>query len=208
MACASLHNKIRIVVNKAPVVSVHPVLPGKVAQARCSGGFVVMKMCRRCGQTKELREFYRSKKNRDGRRGTCRECQTKAAQHWNRMHAARHAATNRAYRLRHLDKVSECQRLYRLANPDKRAEGDALDRLRQRGIECEAFGYAKVLERDGMTCHICGGPVERSTLSFDHVIPLSKGGSHSPENVRVAHLSCNQKKNTKVLASLMPMEGS
>jgi 5-methylcytosine-specific restriction endonuclease McrA len=35
---------------------------------------------------------------------------------------------------------------------------------------------------------------------LDHVIPLSKGGEHSYDNVQVTHPSCNRKKGAKVAA--------
>lgn len=55
--------------------------------------------------------------------------------------------------------------------------------------------YAAIIERDGMVCHICGKPIaDRRSLEFDHVVPLAKGGAHTPENVRPAHKRCNRKK--------------
>jgi hypothetical protein len=37
---------------------------------------------------------------------------------------------------------------------------------------------------------------DRMSVSLDHVVPLSRGGSHSWENVRCAHLSCNVAKGS------------
>jgi len=31
-------------------------------------------------------------------------------------------------------------------------------------------------------------------LHFDHVVPLSKGGPHTTENIRPSHSTCNLKK--------------
>ncbi|WP_158070491.1 HNH endonuclease [Streptomyces luteocolor] len=33
--------------------------------------------------------------------------------------------------------------------------------------------------------------------SLDHVIPLSRGGSHRRDNVQLAHLRCNLRKNNR-----------
>jgi 5-methylcytosine-specific restriction endonuclease McrA len=30
--------------------------------------------------------------------------------------------------------------------------------------------------------------------SLDHILPLSKGGTHEPRNVQLAHLGCNVRK--------------
>jgi 5-methylcytosine-specific restriction endonuclease McrA len=47
-----------------------------------------------------------------------------------------------------------------------------------------------VFGRDGNRCQYCGGPAE----SIDHVLPRSKGGDHSWENVVACCRSCNIRK--------------
>lgn len=50
-----------------------------------------------------------------------------------------------------------------------------------------------VFGRDGNRCQYCGGPAE----SIDHVLPKSKGGDHSWENVVACCRSCNLRKADK-----------
>lgn len=45
-------------------------------------------------------------------------------------------------------------------------------------------------------CSYCGA---YNASGLDHVVPLSRGGDHSPENVVPACISCNQRKNNKPL---------
>ncbi len=52
-----------------------------------------------------------------------------------------------------------------------------------------------VFARDGWTCQYCGGPAE----NVDHVVPRSRGGVHSWENVVAACRSCNSKKENRLL---------
>lgn len=59
----------------------------------------------------------------------------------------------------------------------------------------------KVFEWDGYRCHLCGkktDPTKRAphpkSPTIDHVIPLSKGGTHEPLNCRTAHFRCNASK--------------
>lgn len=33
--------------------------------------------------------------------------------------------------------------------------------------------------------------------SLDHIIPLSRGGHHTADNVQAAHLACNHRKGAK-----------
>jgi len=55
-------------------------------------------------------------------------------------------------------------------------------------------------ERDGWTCGICGGLIEREPslvpmddwVSVDHIIPRSHQGSDYPSNIQAAHLRCNK----------------
>lgn len=61
---------------------------------------------------------------------------------------------------------------------------------------------SQLIERDESTCGICGELVTESTgpmkPSIDHIIPLSRGGLHSEENIQLAHYRCNLSKNNKL----------
>ncbi len=61
-----------------------------------------------------------------------------------------------------------------------------------------------VFARDGWKCQYCGGPAE----TVDHVVPKSRGGVHTWENVVAACKSCNGKKRDKlpVEAGIKPMK--
>lgn len=68
----------------------------------------------------------------------------------------------------------------------------------------------EVYGRDGWRCGLCGEPIDSSvkwpdplSASLDHILPLSKGGHHIPENVQAAHLSCNVRKGNRVEADAM-----
>lgn len=36
-------------------------------------------------------------------------------------------------------------------------------------------------------------------MHLDHIIPLSKGGTHEPNNVRITHAKCNLSKHSKII---------
>jgi 5-methylcytosine-specific restriction endonuclease McrA len=55
-----------------------------------------------------------------------------------------------------------------------------------------------VLVRDGHRCGYCG----RQASTIDHVIPRSRGGSHTYDNVVAACLRCNNKKSNRLLAEM------
>ncbi|MCK6596055.1 MAG: HNH endonuclease [Bacteriovoracaceae bacterium] len=56
----------------------------------------------------------------------------------------------------------------------------------------------KVVRRDGQICQICNDPVPDNEVHFDHVIPYSKGGPSTVENLRIVHNGCNWNKGKKL----------
>jgi 5-methylcytosine-specific restriction endonuclease McrA len=52
-----------------------------------------------------------------------------------------------------------------------------------------------VFARDSWTCQYCGS---RSNLTVDHVIPRSKGGSSSWENIVASCAPCNRRKGDRL----------
>lgn len=87
-------------------------------------------------------------------------------------------------------------------------------RDRYNGITVDADITLEALaRRDNNTCQICGGAVDwddKKTIngtvicgnnypSIDHIMPISKGGLHSWDNVQLAHRYCNTLKCDKVI---------
>lgn len=65
----------------------------------------------------------------------------------------------------------------------------------------DAITLKALVKRDNGICKICGKPTDDSDITnghigrmyptLDHIIPLSKGGSHTWDNVQLAHMHCN-----------------
>ena len=64
------------------------------------------------------------------------------------------------------------------------------------------ISYERLIATYGMVCNICKLPIEEGQLSFDHVVPLVRGGSHTEDNLRPAHLNCNRRKNRRLMEEL------
>lgn len=78
-------------------------------------------------------------------------------------------------------------------------------RAKRFGVHHQYFKPASVYERDGWQCGICHQPIDRTlhhpdrmSVSLDHVVPLSRGGSHTPDNCQAAHWWCNVLKGNAV----------
>lgn len=74
--------------------------------------------------------------------------------------------------------------------------------LRVSAQQTETVDKKKVFARDRYHCWICLGICkpkwtrgDPASPTLDHVIPISKGGSHSYDNCRCAHDVCNRMKN-------------
>ncbi|XAO47514.1 HNH endonuclease [Glutamicibacter ectropisis] len=51
------------------------------------------------------------------------------------------------------------------------------------------------MHRDGGKCCHCGSNTE---LQYDHIIPLSRGGSSNPENLQLLCGPCNRSKGANL----------
>lgn len=67
-------------------------------------------------------------------------------------------------------------------------------RARLNSAAQEAIDLDCLYKRDRKYCGICGKPVKRKQASIDHIIPISKGGSHTYDNVQLAHRQCNYRR--------------
>jgi len=56
------------------------------------------------------------------------------------------------------------------------------------------FNRRNLFARDHNTCQYCGRRYTTSQLSLDHVIPRSRGGKTTWENIVIACVPCNQRK--------------
>jgi 5-methylcytosine-specific restriction endonuclease McrA len=71
----------------------------------------------------------------------------------------------------------------------------AYDRVPKRQVRFSRFN---VFARDNNTCQYCGQKSPRSELNLDHVIPRSRGGLSTWENVVCSCFSCNRIKGGRL----------
>lgn len=65
------------------------------------------------------------------------------------------------------------------------------DRLPRNSVK---YNRRNIFLRDGHRCQYCGGRYNTARLSLDHVVPRSRGGQDTWENVVCACLTCNVRK--------------
>lgn len=62
------------------------------------------------------------------------------------------------------------------------------------------FNRRNIYIRDNYTCQYCGRRPAREDLTIDHVVPRSRGGRSTWENVVLACQDCNARKGDRMLA--------
>lgn len=87
----------------------------------------------------------------------------------------------------------------------QKAEHRSTRRARKRDAFVAHVNRRAIYERDGWMCGICGDPVDREAKVpdpaapvLDHIVPLARGGTHEPANVRCAHFYCNNVKSDRL----------
>lgn len=81
------------------------------------------------------------------------------------------------------------------------AEHTRRRRAKIKGATIGKIDFDAINERCAGLCGICGGPLG-DKIDYDHIVPVSKGGSHTTENLQTAHPRCNKLKSDRLDFSL------
>jgi 5-methylcytosine-specific restriction endonuclease McrA len=143
-----------------------------------------------------------------------REFETQRHQRWRKENYEEYVAS---YQTRNADPQVAKRRnalirvsnpIWRANNPDKARAKDRRAWNRRRaatGTYTEEQWLAR-LAFWGWRCYLCNGDwfnLPERDRTIDHVIPVSKGGTNWPANLRPACRSCNSKKNAGLLFDLV-----
>jgi 5-methylcytosine-specific restriction endonuclease McrA len=58
----------------------------------------------------------------------------------------------------------------------------------------------QVFLRDGFECSYCPAVGDESSMTVDHIVPVSRGGGHGLDNLCVACKPCNSSKSGRLLS--------
>lgn len=94
---------------------------------------------------------------------------------------------------------------YRENYPENCRQARFRRRTRMKNVRYEVVTLDQVVTNHGSDCHICYESIDFElqwphpfSKSLDHVLPIAKGGTHTLANVKLAHLTCNQRKSDRV----------
>ena len=107
---------------------------------------------------------------------------------------------NKQYREENPKRMSEYKREWKKTEKGKanNQRSNSKRRTRERNIinTLTAQEWLNILEEFNYRCAYCGG---NRKLSRDHIIPISKGGNNTKENIVPACQSCNSRKGNRLL---------
>jgi 5-methylcytosine-specific restriction endonuclease McrA len=120
---------------------------------------------------------------------------------WYAEHPDRAAEMRREERQRNADRRKAYNRAYREAHPDlyRNAYNNRRARLKGNGGTHTVVEWAAVKAAQDYTCPHCRKREPEITLTRDHIIPLSKGGTNDIGNVQGLCALCNSRKSAKIV---------
>lgn len=175
-----------------------------------------LRICKACGEGKPLSEYHADKGGTDGYRAQCKPCRNSYmagyydANREARVDYERNRRTNNADHMRALD-MARYER-----HKEKRVAlaSDGVRTRRARLLDTTVDAKVTVTnlrKMHGDACCYCsiemdfkrgkrGEGIAPNRATLEHVLPLSRGGTHTFDNTRLACHRCNVSKNSKTVA--------
>lgn len=162
-----------------------------------------MKTCFKCKIEKEVSEFPTSKRNKDGRHSWCRECKTDYRRTQYLLNKEKEATQHKIWvsnnqERRRLQNV-KATTIWQSRNQDKVKHWKNNNKHKRRASEKSGDltleQWIELCNKYGNACLSCG----KSGVTIDHVVPLSKGGTHTIDNVQPLCGKCNSIKHDKTI---------
>lgn len=158
------------------------------------------KPCSKCREVKPLTSFNKDKSRKLGVTPQCKDCMGATARAWAKNNRERHNANClkwqknnpeyvRSWAQANREAMREADRRWRKNNPSKVAEKSARRRAAYKDTNDPRIGalyaIAACFRAEGRDVHV------------DHIRPLSKGGTHTFENLQILTAEDNLRKGTK-----------
>ena len=177
--------------------------------------------CNKCNEWKPLDDFTNHKRMKYGKDTTCLSCSLEKSKKYknpekkskydklyyeeNKKEKIKYAEE---YRKKNRGKINEWQNHY--SKTPVRKQKKAIYNSKRRAIIMSQETYTDItteylleLKKETIFCEECGCllndiAIHPQQYNLDHIIPLSKGGTHTKNNVRYICRICNIKKGNKI----------
>jgi 5-methylcytosine-specific restriction endonuclease McrA len=159
------------------------------------------KACRRCQAVLPLTDFY-PRRNRSGYTSICKACDKARVKEWR----ARGGSVNAREASRRYDRTERGKaKRAEYQRSEVRKQQMATYRATAAGREATRRANQSPRGKERTTRYF---QTEMVPLTMDHVVPLSKGGPHTKENVVPACRPCNARKKDRLLDGTFDPSGT
>lgn len=174
------------------------------------------KICRKCGESLSAIEFHGDSASPDGLRSQCKSCRSDYMVGYHEANTERVKAYQRKRRVEQAETVRAIDRARYVRDKDKRvaaaSDGVRLRRARIAGVGSDPkLTTGRLREIHGDACCYCsvqmdfergkrGEGIAPNRATLEHILPISRGGTHTFDNAALACHRCNVSKNSKTVA--------
>lgn len=185
-----------------------------------------MKQCSKCNLIKPYQDYYKKSDNKDGHMSYCKKCDIARRSKWNADNREKARAQDRKYYANNPEKRKQKNHIYRKNNAtkiitysrdyyykNKKAKNEQNKKWYKEHPEKSRDKYNKrraakmqngkfyvtpkfLMKLYSSNCLVCNS---NSNIEMDHVIPLTRGGTHGEGNLQPLCRSCNASKGNKTM---------
>jgi len=166
--------------------------------------------CTKCKVSQPFDSFYKDKRRKDGLRSQCKNCGYESNKKYRELNFQKIKTSNCEYYVNNKNKEKKQKwyqsnknksiannKKWRESNPEKVLNANHLRRLRKLNNGLFLVTVKELNKLYNSSCFYCGSIKK---IEMDHVVPLSRGGSHGIGNLVPACSKCNLSKGSKYLS--------
>lgn len=154
-----------------------------------------MNTCSKCGLEKEDSCFNKELLNINKLSSWCKDCKNKQSKVWRSANKEKDTKRKEVWYNENRDEQIRKSLLWSKEHPEKKLEYTHVRRARLKSSgRVTGKEWEGVLEKYGRKCLCCGS---KESITLDHVIPLSLGGSNTVDNIQPLCKTCNSRKKNK-----------
>jgi 5-methylcytosine-specific restriction endonuclease McrA len=173
-----------------------PVKVDKKLKVSLPEGF---KKCSKCNKIKPTECFSKCKSTKSGFNSHCKQCHKEYDRKYNDTHRNERTVYKKMWGVLNPDKIRAQIKRYAQTSKGKFAFSKAIYNYKSRvsNLECTLTleEWNNIIKKQKNKCARCGKNFTKSRApAKDHIIPASKGGGLTRENVQALCKSCNSKK--------------
>ena len=150
------------------------------------------KICSQCKEEKHVDYFYKNRDEKCGYRRQCKQCTNS----YNATRTDKKREYDYYYRIKNRERIKKVKDLYHLNNRELENNKGHVRRARKSKNGVFAISKKELIKLYNSPCFYCGS---LNKITIDHIIPISRGGSHSIGNLVSACAFCNGSKHTKFI---------